>query len=386
MPRLLYIGQAPNHGTGSPTILLRHLSRLAQTGWLIEILPEWGDDTALCETKGWVCRHLPHRQSWWPPLPIHNEYCRRMAVSLWARWLKNHIAQKPDAILCYLAWHSDLFCEIASAYGRLTGIPVTCIVHDDATHFEASRGKEVTIRSRQARILRHNHRNWFVSPEQADSMAPKGASKRVLAPLPEGSLLTAPEWQPRFAQKPTLYYAGYLWPAQARLLRLLAPILEKEAAQIVILGRKSPEVDALVQDGLASHLPLFPTNTEALAHLRSNAAGLLVSYTENTSELPWTRTSMPSKLIEYSFLGIPIALVAPEDTSVMKWARKRKLSAAFNPRQEDKLLSWVRSLRAANTWSQASAEWLELSRGEWNPSHLQHLLESSLLRTNLVNE
>ena len=380
MPRILYIGQAPNQGTGSPTILLRHLSRLSTEGWTVDVVPEWGDDIHAIQELGWHVHSLIHRQRWWPPLPIKFETTRRIAVYLWARWLAKNINPAPDAILCYLAWHTDLYCEIASQLGRLTGIPVTCLIHDDAVDFEQNKGRERILRKRQARILRHNHRNWFVSEAQALEMAPKNASMEVLPPIPEGTSSKVTRWRDSFRNRPSLYYAGYLWPAQARLLRSLAPRLQAAGAELVIMGKLTPEIRELVEKGMARHQPFFPTNREALSHLEESAAGLIVSYTHEIAELPWTRTSMPSKLIEYAFLGIPIAVIAPEGTSIMQWARSKMIKSAFNPSEHAQIQEWTSLLKNPESWHLLASEWKTFADGEWSPNRIQARFSADLLR------
>lgn len=380
MPRLLYFGPAPALGTGSQVILLRHLRRLAGEGWTVELVPNWGDDLAEVESRHWSVHRLPHRRRWWPPFQRDSEISRRLSTFLWARETDRLVRPRPDAVLTYLAWHSDLFAEIAAAYGRRTGRPVTCLVHDDAADFAANAGRRRQLRRRHARILRHNHRNWFVSAAQAAALAPARSHAGVIAPIPEGYAGPRPVWREEFARCPRIYFAGYLWPEQARLLRSLAPALAAAAARLVVLGRRTPEVGALVADGLADHVPPFTGNHEALAHLAAHAAGLIVSYAATVAELPWSRTSMPSKLVEYAHLGLPIAIVAPPETAIADWARHRRIAAMFAPEDHGGLAAWIGSLREPETWSRQLGIWHALAASDWSPDHIHDVLSHGLVR------
>lgn len=378
--RLLYLGQAPAHGTGSPVTVLRHLRRFAAEGWRIEIVPNWGDDTNEAARQGWTIHHLPHRRLWWPPFRQDNEFSRRLSSTLWAREVDRLVLPRPDAVLTYLAWHSDLFAEIAAAYGRRTHVPVSCLVHDDAVDFIAEPARRAQLRRRQARILRDNHRNWFVSAPQAAAMIPAGSHAEVLAPIPEGFNGPAPQWRAAFAECPRVYFAGYLWPEQGRLLQQLAPVLAAAGARLVVLGRRTPEVEAMLAAGTADHVPSFPDNREALAHLATHAAGLIVSYAATVEELAWSRTSMPSKLVEYAHLGLPIALVAPPETAIADWARRLHLPTLFAPADHTGLAAWATSLRHSASWLHHLETWRHLAAGEWSPSTIHAKLSHGVLR------
>jgi hypothetical protein len=211
-------------------------------------------------------------------------------------------------------------------------------------------------------------------------MAPAGAHAAVLAPIPEGYSGPVPEWRGEFANRPLVYSAGFLWPEQGRLLSALARTLAAAGARLVVLGRKTPEVEALLAANLADHIPAFAENTAALAHLAQHAAGLLVSYAATTEELPWSRTSMPSKLVEFSHLGLPIALVAPGDTAIAGWARSLDISSSYSPQDAAGLTTWAQGLKGPTTWLQLVDIWRPLAAGAWKPSTIHEQLSNGLLR------
>jgi hypothetical protein len=166
---LVYIGQTPAQGTGSPVIVLRHLLRLAQHGWKITVIAEHGQDTSSCEKAGWTVKHLPLRRRWWPPFrPVSGAFLRSMRTRLLARECRELCgSEAPDAVFGYLAAHADFSPEIAAHFARQCGAPFTLLVHDDAAAFEKRAAERAVLRQRHQWIIGQTHRCWFVSPELA---------------------------------------------------------------------------------------------------------------------------------------------------------------------------------------------------------------------------
>jgi hypothetical protein len=129
------------------------------------------------------------------------------------------------------------------------------------------------------------------------------------------------------------------------------------------------------------HLPPFRTNQEALQHLAQEAAGLLVSYTDTVEQMPWIATSFPSKLVEYTQLGLPCAIVAPPDSAVGRWAQRGHFADFFDPAELSGLATWARDLRNETTWRQHSARIHHLAEGEFSPEKIQATFAAGLLRT-----
>ena len=81
---LLYFGHVPAEGAGSAIIVLRHLRRFAADGWDVRIVPDWGQDHALCHAAGWPVQQLTHRRAWWPPFNPDNALSRGVRAWFWA--------------------------------------------------------------------------------------------------------------------------------------------------------------------------------------------------------------------------------------------------------------------------------------------------------------
>lgn len=380
MPHLLYIGQTPSEGTGSPVIVLRHLRGLTEAGWRITLILESGQDASACQRPDWQVMALPLRRAWWPPLRQWLGFTRSLRAWLLARECKHLLgAQRPDAVLGYLAAHDDFFPEIAARYARLSRSPLSLLVHDEGAAFLRRPTDRARLHRRHAWILRQAHRCWFVSPELAIAYGSEPSPDCVLLPIPSIPTLQA-SWQPTFSQEPRVYYAGSLWPAQLPLLGTIATILSEAGARLVLLTQPSPALTEFLRSKPAAHVPPFPTNAEALLHLARNAAGVIVSYSANISEMPWIATSFPSKLIEYVQLGLPCAIVAPPCSAVGRWARGARFKNFFRPEEAAGLKAWANDLRSEKSWRVRSEPSSHLAVGEFSRTQIQTTFANGLLR------
>lgn len=377
MPTLLYIGENPGHGTGTPVIVLRHLRRFAAEGWQVTVVAEYSGDYELCRAAGWTLRRLSHRRWWWPPFRPHTPWLRWLRFRLLAREAVGR-GPAPDFILSYLAAHAPFSAELATHAAQLTGAPLHTLVHDDAAAFPDGRGRELELRHEHEAILRAADVCWFASPELARCFPAVSASARVLYPIPEGWPQPA-EWNEVRTRVPRIHYAGYVWPQQLPLLARIAQSARRAGGELILLTRQTPELQAFCAEHGIAALPPFPTNREALAHLVAHSAGVVVSYAENTASMPWSATSFPSKLIEYCHLGLPIAIVAPSDTAVAGWARRTRFPDRFDPADQAGVHDWIEGLRDARRWQDRAAVSLRLARNEFNPERIQAELTAAVL-------
>jgi hypothetical protein len=95
--------------------------------------------------------------------------------------------------------------------------------------------------------------------------------------------------------------------------------------------------------------------------------------------MPWSATSFPSKLIEYCHLGLPIAIIAPPDSAVARWAQRACFPDYFVPSDQAGVRDWVAALRDARRWQERAAVPLRLARTEFNPERIQAELVAALL-------
>jgi hypothetical protein len=372
---VVYTGPEPAEGTGSQVIVLRHLERFAADGHPITVVTEWGANAEAARTRGWDVLRIPLRRWWWPPVNLSGTFSRRLAVRLWGRELARLLPRKAR-ILTYLAGYSDLFPEIAVAAADATGVPVHCLVHDEPCWFEQDASMRVRMQRRHARLMQRQT-NWFVSRELASRLAPAGARVHELLPIPEGRTAAHPPPPPA---RNKVVYAGHLWPAQAELLGDLAKIARSVGVSVEVLARESPECRSLVEAGLVRHRPLFPRNRQALEWLAREASGVLVSYGRTLEAFPLARDSFPSKWLEYAHLGLPVAVIAPRDAAVMRWAAREGFRGAFDPSEEQSILDWFRAICTPEGRYALGAQSLELARGPFSAERIHRQLSGILIQ------
>ena len=377
-PHIVYFGQTPDMGTGSPIIMLRHLRRLASKGWKVSVVGESGQSAQSNSAEGWPLSHLSLRKAWWPPFRPENALLRKIRMHLWARECASFFEQPPQAVLTYMSLYSELHSEVATHYALRCGAPLSVIVHDYPPDFpDFPRQNTEAVLRRQHWILQNAWQTWFVSPELADKYNIPAEKKNVLPPIPEGCA-TAARWKPEFAQRPLIVYAGFSYPAQIPLFRKLARAIDTAGGRLLILARPSREIQLLCATEPVESRDLFATNREALDFVSSTAAALLVSYCERVEEMPWITTSFPSKFVEFSHTGLPTLLAAPESSSLGAWALKNRYPDYLASAQPATVCAFVEDLKNEAAWNRKSQQVLRFAQTEFNPDVIQTALESKL--------
>lgn len=377
-PHIVYFGQTPDQGTGSPINMLRHLQRLTAKGWKASVVGENGQSTESCDAEGWPVYKLSLRKPWWPPFRPGNPLLRKIRMHLWAKECAGFFREPPQALFTYLSLYSELHSEVATYYSLRSGVPLSVIVYDYPPDFPGFQNEYTeTLLRRQNWILQNAHQTWFVSPELADKYDIPEAKKNVLMPMPAGDAPRA-HWKPEYTAKPLLIYAGYVYPVQMSLFRQLARAIDEAGGRLLILSRKSPEIEELCGTEPVDSRDLFPTNKEALEFVSSNAAALLVSYSESVEQMPWITTSFPSKFVEFAHSGLPALIVAPEKSSIGIWAKKRNYPDFFTGDQIACVRAFVENLKSEATWNKKSDLVMQFAQTEFNPDVIQAALEAKL--------
>ena len=375
-PHVVYFGQTPDLGTGSPIILLRHLRRLSANGWKVSVVGESGQSAN--NAQGWPLHHLSLRKPWWPPFRPDNALLRSVRMRLWAGECAGFFAHPPQAVLTYMSLYSELHSEVAAHYAKRCGAPLSVIVDVYPPDFpEFPRENVEPVLRRQHWILKSAHQIWFVSPELADKYDLPAAKKNVLMPIPEGCATPA-RWRAELVQRPLIVYAGYSYPAQIPLFRKLARAIDAAGGRLLLLSRKTPELEALCATEPVECRDLFATNREALDFVSSTAAALLVSYCERVEEMPWITTSFPSKFAEFSHTGLPTLLVAPETSAIGAWARRENYPDYLPAAESNPVAAFVEQLKSEAAWSKKSRLVTRFAQTEFNPDVIHAALESKL--------
>jgi hypothetical protein len=379
---LVYFGHVPAEGAGSAIIVYRHLKRFAADGWRVRVVADWGQEHLVptCIAHGWPVMTLSHRKPWWPPFNPDGSMSRHLRSWLWAGEVRDWLGPvKPDAAFTYLSAFSDMLSIAAVGFARRYGLPLATIVHDDSRDFLKDPEAGARAHDRRQWILEHSTKAWFASPGLADCFDVSPAQLGILPPIPEGGILgSAPVRNIKADTDPLLVYAGNYWPPQLPLLVDLAKTTAQAGGRFLTVIKQDPVHTAFLSENGVDCRGPFERNTEALEFFSNHAAAMVVSYSHSTADMPWTRTSFPSKLIEYCHLGLPLVIVAPADTAIARWARDRKFPDVFEPDDRRGFARFVAQLRDAAFHKQRSELSLSFARGEFDPASIQQQLVNSL--------
>jgi hypothetical protein len=148
----------------------------------------------------------------------------------------------------------------------------------------------------------------------------------------------------------------------------------------VIMARETPALAEFCRKESILWQKPFATNPQALAHLVTDAAAVLVSYADTIDAMPWCASSFPSKLVEYCHLGLPIAVIAPAESAVARWAQRARFPYVFEPKDLKPLEDWFTGLRQREVWNVRAALSLHLARTEFDPRRIQAELAHEMIR------
>jgi len=379
---LVYFGHVPAEGAGSAIIVYRHLKRFADAGWRVRIVADWGQEHLMptCVTHGWPVMTLSHRKPWWPPYNADQPLSRAFRAWLWAGEVRAWLgAQKPDAVFTYLSAFSDTLSLAAVGFARRYRLPFATLIHDDARDFLKDSAEGERAHTRRQWIAENSSRAWFASPSLAACFTLNPKHVGVLPPIPEGAAPSALQsFSPSAPSTPLLIYAGNYWPQQLPVLADLSRATRDSGARFLAVLKENPADLAYLKQHDVEHRAPFAKNTEALDHFRSHAAAMVVSYARSSDDMPWTRTSFPSKLIEYCHLGLPLVIVAPEDTAIFRWARERNFPDIFLPADLVGFKTYVAKLKDPAFRRNRAEISLSFARGEFDPALIQQHLVNSL--------
>jgi hypothetical protein len=379
---LLYFGHVPAEGAGSAIIVYRHLQRFAANGWKVRIVADWGQEEFLpnCVAHGWPVMTLSHRKPWWPPFNSDRPLSRALRAWLWAgevrSWLGTH---QPDAAFTYLSAFSDMLSIAAVGFARRYRLPLATIIHDDARDFLKNANEGARAHDRRQWIVENSSKAWFASRGLAECFHLDAKIAGVLPPIPEGATPAAPPVAPSPSPlAPLLIYAGNYWSPQLPLLANLARASSETGARfLAVLKENAADLAYLREHNVEWRAP-FAKNTEALDYFRAEATAMVVSYAHNSDDMPWTRTSFPSKLIEYCHLGLPLVIVAPDDTAIVRWAHEHKFPDVFAPTDLDGFKHYVAHLKDPSFRRSRAEISLSFARSEFDPEAIQQKLSDSL--------
>ncbi len=329
LPRLLYLGDVPVESSYHGSALLYRLLEGYEPDRLRVI--EGGDITSKPE------RRLPGVN--YQAVSPAGRRLQNTRLHAWrALWMSCRSAAwaggipallkgfSPQAVMTVAHGHQWV---TAAEFARRHRLPLHLIVHDDWPRIVSLPAPFSGLVDRQFRTAyRAAASRLCVSPsmvaeyrqrygEAGDVLYPSRARQ---APVYE----TPPERLRCSGRGLTLAYAGSInTPDFYRILAAVARALQRIDGRMVVFGPVGARDAALggLREDNVEFCGLIPSS-ELINRLRAEADALLVPTPFASHDAELARFNFPSKLTDYTAVGIPILIIGPPDSSAVQWARE----------------------------------------------------------------
>ena len=252
----------------------------------------------------------------------------------YSRWLIARAASRVGRVRTLLDGFSpEAIVTVGHGYSWVTAarlardieVPLHFVVHDDWPHVVSPRLRRTVDRA-FGNVYRQASSRLCVSPSMVnDYLQRYGAAGTVLLPCRAADAPTfagVAERLHRADTKLVFAFAGTInTPGYATLLRQLAATLVNRDSQLLIFGPLSHE-DAAAAGLALPHVilgGLLPAD-ELLTRLRREADVLFVPMSFAPEDAANMRMGFPSKLTEYTAVGLPLLICGPPDCSAVRWA------------------------------------------------------------------
>ena len=344
LPRLLYFGDVPvessYHGSA---LLFRLLQR-----YPVEKLGIIESGTSVSKQE----RRLPGvnytdfslRGSRWLNTRFH-------------RWVSAYYtlsaSRRARSIALIDGFQANAVLTVAHGYGWLTAaqyakqheLPLHLIIHDDrprsATNSLISKYLEVTFGT----IYRRAASRLCVSPFMCEEYRRRYASNGVVLYPSRASdcpnFFAPPERLGGNDQPFTVAFGGTINSAgYVRALTALASLLEKVRGKLLIFGPLTRRVAHKI--GLARPnivLRGILSSHELMQKFRDEADVLFVPMSFDSADRANMEISFPSKLTDYSAVGLPLLIYGPTYCSAVRWARENPRVAEVVDNENPTVLS-----------------------------------------------
>jgi glycosyltransferase involved in cell wall biosynthesis len=329
LPRLLYLGDVPVESSYHGSTLLYRLLQRYPAGRLriIEgnIFPPRTDrrlpGAAYATLRVGRDRLLNSR--------FHDAYSRwlhRGARRRTAKVMSLLDGFAPEAVLTVAHGYSWV---TAAQFARQAKLPLHLIIHDDwprlvPAAMQSDVERDFTDVYRQART------RWCVSPFMAEDYERRyDAPGTILLPYRAAdapAFTGVAERLTRDARPLVFAFAGSInSPGYTALLRTLASCLGPMGHELVIFGPLTPEHARSSGLDLPNvRLGGLLASADLLPRLRAEADVLFAPMSFAPQDRDAGRMNFPSKLSDYTLVGLPLLIAGPPDCSAVQWANANR--------------------------------------------------------------
>jgi glycosyltransferase involved in cell wall biosynthesis len=326
LPRLLYVGDVQVESTYQSSLQLFRLLERYPTERLLIVETRERPSRAECRLPGVTYRWMPLSRKQW----IDSGRSAYWGWQLWsasarAARLRRLLAEfAPEAVVTIATGAGWL---VAAELARRLDVPIHVVAHDDWPKQPHDEGfTRAWLRRRARDIYRQARSRLCISPFMVEELAARYDVEGTLVypTRPDDGPLFEPKWDRAPADGGPLVvgYCGGSGPHVMSGLATLAEALTEGHARLVIYGA----FDADKRRRLGAISPNvecrgFATYDEMMAGLRA-ADVLFVPMSFASEARDNMRVSFPSKLVDYTALGLPILVHAPPDSSAVQWSKR----------------------------------------------------------------
>lgn len=241
-----------------------------------------------------------------------------------ANALAAQLGQVPEAVVTVAHAFSWL---IAARVAQRLRAPLHLIVHDEClTTMGLAPAMQGFGEARFEQVYRAATRRYCISPAMRDHYARRyGVGSEVLYPSQAAAAQTYGALAARVSHPSapfTVAFAGSLNLGHIDLVQRLGTALAGLGGRLEIYGSNlAPEMKSRLTSPVISFHPFLPSD-ELAERLRQRADVLLMPMSFEAVDAPNMELCFPSKLADYTAMGIPILVVGPSYCSAVRWARE----------------------------------------------------------------
>ena len=329
LPRLLYLGDVPVESSYHGSALLYRLLETYPPDRLMVIEADSLPSEARRRLKGVAYQTLRAGGTRWLNTRLHAWWSLWLSLrsASWAGRVPESLGDfSPEAVLTVAHGHGWV---TAAEFARRRGLPLHLIVHDDWPRVVRLPPPFSDRVDRQfGSIYRVAASRLCVSPWMAaEYLRQYGATGQVLYPSRsrEAPVYAAPPDRLRHSEPGlTFAFAGSLnVPDYYRTLGVLAKVLQSAGGRLLVFGPMDAKQAA--PGGLSDLNVEFCgllASRELMDRLRTEVDVLLVPMSFAPGDAAPVQLSFPSKLTDYSAVGLPLLIVGPPNSSAVRWARE----------------------------------------------------------------
>lgn len=308
MKLLFVLRQFPTKDSfASEVVFFRHIMSLLRKGEQLSVH---------CPRRVGSTSSLPYksvgpqrRQWWWPPMRFGTEgvvwkQIWRQQTRLTAR------SFSPDVIVSHLI---PSLLDYAILAAEKVGAPLLLFVHDK---FEESVGQALERAAKKGVRIS----TVSVTRDLADLVSGFGVQdSRVLLPVPE-TWDEFPAMLPRDSPDRSIAISGTIYHIP-QTLRVLAQTAKHFGFAVKVVASPQSSVE-LKNIPNVQPIPFFDTAKECADFMVRSCRAIIVPYPiaePSDAKANFLRASFPSRLVQFSQTGLPMAVVAPPDFAVSRW-------------------------------------------------------------------